>query len=344
MAPAFHSPVSPNDPHIRYIGRFDFQDLNGPRCAWPASEVELSFLGTGVKVMLRETGLDQLQIVVDGEPTQVLKLVKGDATYLVAENLPVGKHVVQLVKRTEAFVGTIQFLGFDVDGSLRWPLKARHVIEVIGDSISCGYGNEAKSKAEHFSVDTENAYGTYGAIAARELRADLVDVSFSGRKMWPDNTIPEIYDLALPDDKTSTWDLSQEIPDVIVINLATNDFGRVSPDEKKWTEAYAAFIQRLRERAPHARIYCAIGPMISDTWPPKVKALSTLQHYLIDVVGLRAKVGDNNLRVLEFVTQDEARDGFGADSHPNIVTHESMAKVLVAAIEKELNWGLGNGG
>ncbi len=71
---------------------------------------------------------------------------------------------------------------------------------MIGDSISCGYGNEGKSQNEHFSPDTENARDAYGAIAARRLGADYACVAWSGRKMWPDNTVPEIYDRALPQD------------------------------------------------------------------------------------------------------------------------------------------------
>ena len=337
-APAFTSSVVPNDPRVRYIGRFDTLDPDGPKCSWPASTVEISFRGTFIKVNLRETGQDQLQVVVDGVPTQILKLTKGEGTYVAAMGLRLGDHVVQLFKRTEAFVGTVQYLGFDVDGRLRDPVRPRHVIEIIGDSISCGYGIEAKSRDEHFRADTENAYETYGAIAARELGADLIDISCSGRKMWPDSTIPELYDLSIPDDKTTVWDQRQQTPDIILINLGTNDFGRVIPDERKWSGAYADFIKRLRERAPHARIYCAIGPMISNTWPPEVKALSSLQRYLTDVVGLRAAVGDNNLRILEFGTHDEARDVMGADSHPSLKTHQRMAQDLVSAIRQELSW------
>jgi len=332
------STVRPNDPRVRYIGRFDFQDPAGPRCAWPASTVEFCFRGVGLKAKIRDEGSDRFQIVVDGTPTQVIKLRKGDLDYDLATGLSNDKHTVELVKRTEAFAGTTQFLDFEVDGTLERPQKPKHILEVIGDSISCGFGNEGKTKAEPFSIETENAYLTYGAITARAFNADFIDIAWSGRTMWPTNSIPEIYDLALPADKSTKWNLKQEIPSAIVINLATNDFGKANPDEKGWTEAYAAFIGRLRQRAPRAMVYCAIGPMMTDNWPPTTKALTTLRTYLTDVLNLRTAVGDTKIKVIEFETQNEERDGIGSSWHPNTTTHRNMANKLIETIHKDLGW------
>jgi lysophospholipase L1-like esterase len=345
---AFHSKhphrdtIAPADPHIRYVGRFDFQDPKGPRCAWSASSVQIDFWGTDLRVRISDGGQNQFQVVVDGIPTAVLKLQKGEAEYVLTHQDTPGAHTVQLVKRTEVFPGITQFLGFELEGTLIRSHKPTHVIEVIGDSISCGYGDEGKTKEEHFSVNTENAYMTYGALAARALDADFIDIAWSGRMMWPSNSIPEIYDLALPPDKNSAWDLSQQTPDVIVINLATNDFGKVNPDEKQWTEAYSAFIDRLRKRAPNARVYCCIGPMMTDNWPPKTHALSTVRAYIREVVHMRQDAGDNNVALLEFETQNLERDGIGSDWHPNLKTHQNMADRLVKAIQADLGWTTSN--
>lgn len=330
--------VSPTDPKIRYIGRFDNRDSAGPRCAWPATTVEITFQGSGLKAMIKDTGNDSLEVTVDGTQTKTLKLQPTASQYEVATDLSGTRHTVKLVKRTETFVGTVQFLGFQVQGKLLKASKPNRILEVIGDSISCGYGNEGKVKEEHFSPNTENADKTYGAITARALNADFVDIAWSGRTMWPTNSIPEIYNLALPSDPTSAWDLKQQTPNVIVINLATNDFGKAIPDEKSWTKAYSAFIGRLRMRAPKARIYCASGPMMSDNWPPKVKALSTLKTYLQDIINLRAAEGDRNVVIVNFEVQDEQRDGIGSDWHPNVKTHHHMADLLTKAIQKDLSW------
>ena len=196
--------IAASDSKIHYIGRFDTNEPAGPRCAWSNSTVALRFVGTALGAKLADSGENHWQVVVDGKPTKVLTTKGKGSNYRVVDDLPPGEHTVELVKRTEAFCGNTQFQGFQLSEGARLlePANAKHRIEIIGDSISCGYGNEGKSETEHFSPNTENAHLTYGAIAARELGADCVVVAWSGRKMWPDNTMPAIYDLALPQDKT----------------------------------------------------------------------------------------------------------------------------------------------
>ena len=100
-------------------------------------------------------------------------------------------------------------------------------------------------------------------------------VAWSGRKMWPDNNIPAIYDRALPTDPTSRWDFARWTPDSVLINLATNDFGAGVPDADQWTAAYAAFVRRVRTNYPKATIYLSSGPMMSDDYPAGRKSRST---------------------------------------------------------------------
>lgn len=322
---------------VRYIGRFNFRDAAGPRCQWSASAIETQTQADQVVVKVREKGDDYLQTLVDGQPTQVFHLSQGDSTVTI--NLSDSKrHVVRLVKRTEAFVGVTQFLSVtSPTGSLK-PTKApKRRIEVIGDSISCAFGNEGKAASEPFKNETENADLSYGNIAAKALGADCTIIAWSGRKMWPDNTTPSIYDLVLPTDTTSTWDFNAPAPQAVVINLATNDFGQGNPEEAGWTGAYKAFINRLRVHYPNTTVYCAIGSMMSDNWPPKNMALSTLRGYLTRMVGSINSAGDAKVHVLEFDVQKQ-EDGIGASWHPNIKTHQKMAAKLVTALKHDLSW------
>ena len=252
--PALPVSINATDANIRYIGRFDCRDPAGPRCAWSNSSVRLKFMGTALNVKLADTNENQWQVIVDGKPGPVIKSKGRGAIYPLANGLAEGEHAIELVKRTEAFNGTTQFQEFQISagGKLLPVPAARRRLEIIGDSITCGYGNEGKSEQEHFSPNTENGYSTYGAIAARELGAEYMCIAWSGKKMWPDNTIPALYDLTLPQDSMSQWDFSKWTPDVVVINLATNDFGKKIPDENGWTTAYEGFSgarpQELSER------------------------------------------------------------------------------------------------
>lgn len=332
--------VPMSDSRIRTIGRFDRRDKGGPRCSWSASAVQLKFQGTAVNVGLNEAGADEYQIVVDGRSSGVLKTRQGMGWYTVAADLPKGEHTVLLMKRTEASVGTTQFVGFQLDAGAKLvalPPRPRHRIEIIGDSITCGYGNEGADRNQHFSPTTENAYQTYGAITARNLDAEYMAVAWSGRTMYPSFTMPEIYDRMLASDPTSTWDFSQWIPEVVVINLGTNDFGKVNPEQKAWSNAYKAFLARLRKVYPTTTIYLATGPMMADSWPPARKTLSTLKSYLQQIAADQKQAGDTRIRTIDFATQEE-KNGIGSDWHPSVRTHEIMAAHLTETLRRDLNW------
>jgi photosystem II stability/assembly factor-like uncharacterized protein len=329
--------IAATDKNIRYVGRFDTRDENGPRAAWPASTVALKFRGTTLNVRIGDGNANRWQVEVDGKPTTILQMRNGAHLYRVASDLPDGEHTIRLVKATEALFGTSQIQGFQLNQGARiLPLTApSRRIEVVGDSISAGYGNEAANKEEKFSPQTENAYFTYGAMTARELGADYTCLAWSGKKLWPNNTLPELYDRSLPTDEGSSWDYSQSVPDVVLINLATNDFAGGIPNETGWTNAYKTFIARVRKNYPQAAIYCAIGPMMGD-WG-KDKPLTTLRAYLAKTVADVHAMGDTNVRIIDFGTQDAA-NGFGADWHPNIKTHRFMAAQWVQTLRKDMKW------
>lgn len=330
------APIPVSDSRIAYIGRFDRTNPAVAICQWPASEVRLNVSGAKLEADIEETerGQDFIQVVVDGKPSEVLKATPGNHTYTV--NLGAnGSHLVELVKRTEPFVGALIFHSFAVPGGglMRAQAKRRQ-IEIVGDSISCGFGNEGANQNEPFRPETENAYLTYGSIAARSVNADVTIIAWSGRKMWPDNTTPEIYDLNLPTVPTSTYDFKGPAPQAVVINLATNDFGKVNPDEKGWTNAYEAFVRRIWTHYPHAHVYATMGGMMSDDYPVGNKSLSTLRSYLTHMV---ARVNDPRLTLLEFA-QQRMEDGIGSSWHPNLKTHQLMAARLIEALRRDLGW------
>ena len=335
--------VPPTDAHVRYVGRWDTRDAGGPRCAWSASTIRLTLRGPGLSVRLADSGHDFWQVVVDGQPASVLELQSGTGLYSAAAGLPPGIHQISLVKRTEPFVGVTQVLGFVLPAGsalLPTPPAAPRRLEFVGDSITCGYGNEGKSEQERFAPATENAYLAYGPAAARALGAECSVVAWSGRKMWPDNTTPEIYGRILPEDPTSVWNFSSWIPDAVIINLATNDFGKENPEEAGWTQAYESFIARVRRNYPKAQIYCTVGPMMSDNWPPGHSALTTARRYLNRTVADEQKTGDTRIHFLEFTPQDGARDGLGADYHPSLKTDQIMADKLEQALQHDLAWSV----
>lgn len=338
ITPLHASSLSPDDAQLRYVGRFDRSDSSGPRATWSGSCVAVGVSGGSVNVRLKDGGRNLWQVVINGEPTAVLELEPGEATYSLAENLPAGEHLIELFKRTEASIGATQILGFELDdGASILPVPERtRWIEIIGDSISCGYGNEAADKDEKFTPQTENGWLAYGAVAARKLNADYVCIAWSGKKLWPNNSITDLYGQTAPPASRAEWSFDGPAPDVVVINLGTNDFSQANPDEAEWVAAYVAFIERVRTNYPDAAIYCAVGPMISQ-WPGDRKPRSTILGYLEKVIDQANKGGGPAVRLLDFGVQAQ-HHGIGAQWHPSVRTHRIMANKMVAAISSDLGW------
>ena len=333
--------VPPDHPNLRYSGRFDRSNPKEALCAWSASAVTVRFHGTAVNVRLG-TGANRFEAVVDGAPVKILAASGGNAKtlYALAAGLPAGDHEATVFKCTEAGVGSATFAGFQLGaGAAVLPAApVKRKIEVVGDSISCGYGNEAASKDENFSPATENAWWTYGAIAARAVGADYECIAWSGRKMYPDNTLPEIFDRTLPVDPASRWPGDKEKPDVILVNLCTNDFRFPQPpDHGGWVKAYREFVALLRRDAPQATIYCALGSMMSDGYPAGRPSLTTAREWIQEVVKGCNDAGDAKVRFLEFDKQ-QAANGLGANYHPSVRTHQLMAEKFVAAMRADLHW------
>ena len=314
------------------IGRFKGGDTGFASCEWPGSAVRFYTDSELFKVYFdASTNDDRWQVDVDGKPIEILKLSKDIKEYTI--KLPdAKKHLVTLVRRTECFTGKTTFRGMD-HSPVPGPQRSKRLILIVGDSISAGYGVDGAKKEEHYSVETSNAYMTYGWVAARLTHADPTIVAWSGRKMYPDNTMPEIFDYVLPNEKQG---LAQDDPktQAILLNLATNDFGQGIPNEFKWTGSYRAFVLKLRGKFPAAHIYLATGSMMSDNWPPKVKALTTVKGYLDSIVSF---LKDPKVHRIDFAIQDE-KDGIGSDYHPNTVTQNKMGIHFAEALKKDLGW------
>ncbi len=324
----------------RFIGRFDMSNPSAPVFEWSGTAISLRFSGTAIGVTLSDGASDVFEVVLDGMQT-VVPTISGTNKYMLGTGLAAGPHDLLLYRRTEAFFGDTTFGGFDIDTSAYLPgdpVPTRR-LEVIGDSISAGYGDEGTYPCT-FVPATENQFLTYEALAARSVGADLYTEAWSGigiiRNTGGDTTNPTMptrYPLTLPNKGAVTgnnWDFSKYVPDALVINLGTNDFSTGDPGTAFQT-AYTTFVTSLRGHYPKARFYLAVGPMLSGTAYDQAKA------YINGVIGARSSAGDKNVALLEFGTQDPA-DGLGCDSHPTLTTHQKMSVKLVAALTADLGW------
>jgi lysophospholipase L1-like esterase len=321
---------------VQFVGRFDFSDKDHPRFAWPASTIVVRFVGPALRVRLKDKGYSELQVVVDGTPLGVVATNPQRDTYDVASGLTNGPHDLALVKRTEARLGELQFLGFDPDAALVSSSQAStRRIELIGDSITAGYGIEGRGVTCTGSMTAlENEFLAYGAVAARILGAERVTLASSGRTT---EEMSDLYGRTLPGHADSRWDFQKWTPDVVVINLGTNDFNHGDPGPGAFTRPYVALVARIRALYPNVQILCTLGPMLTDSYPAGGHALTRARAYVTGVVATLRGKGDARVSFLEFPTQDFA-NGLGCDYHPSLKTHRLMGEQLAATLRERLGW------
>jgi lysophospholipase L1-like esterase len=344
--------VPPNDPNIFYLGRIDCQP-DGPAFAFPAATVRLRFTGSALDLRLRDNGTGGAQttnyydVSIDGAAPTRLEATSGDQTYPLARDLGDGEHTAEIVKRAESNgnTGKGQVLAFRIRaGAALLPVAVKPLrLEFVGDSITCGYGDEISTTMPdnfHYTTADSNANQAYGAVAARQLGAEYVAVAVSGRGVYRNysdgagDLAPVFYEDTLPDDASAPrWDFSRYVPDAVVVNLGTNDFSPPGPDHAAYTGAYAAFLKQIRGHYPGAILLAVVGPMLNDSFPAGVNAWTTNQGDVSSVVsGLNAQ-GDAKVHYLALTPQSPP---YGEDYHPTLATHQQMAAAVVSELQRWL--------
>ena len=333
--------INADNPYIQYVGRFNFSDPKKVVFDWPGVIISAKFTGTSLSVGL-EDGKNEYAVIVDNYAPRILS-TDTSKVYKVISGLPDSiPHTIIIQKRTETFVGKGIFSGFILERgcSLLKPEKRpERRIEFIGNSITCGFGDEGETADCHFSPLTENANMSYAAITSRVLNADYSMIAYSGRgvvRNYGDtnktsiNPMPSLYDRTCFNDSTTKWNFTKWIPQAVVINLGTNDFStKPFPDKDIFQKGYLDLINRVRALYPRVNIFCIGGPMTEE---PCVS-------YVREVVTNDQKMKrEKDLFFIEIKKSFLAQTDWGCDEHPNILGMQKMADVIIPMIKLRMNW------
>ena len=347
-----------NKEAYRVSGRTTWQD-DVLYLGYSASFMEFSFKGTRAEAEFVTDRLDwpeihraQVAVFVNGEGTPVLRfpLKKERERFVLFESDKATDVTLRIMKYSEAAFNALGIAAVEVEGEfLPPPADKSKKIEIIGDSITCGYGIEGVVDVDTFTTAQENPWNAYACRVARTLDADFSLISWSGNGIishWiPEDVnearneealMPELYpyeDYSADLRRGKKYadfirrDFSSYQPQLIIINLGTNDGSytrNIPARDRAFVNGYVKFLRQVREVNPEANILCTIGVMATASKDLVGEAVARINDF-----------GDNKVFFKEAFLQNGEVDGIGADWHPTESTQKKLAEYLVDYIKEK---------
>lgn len=350
--------INPSSGYVKYLGRTLSQN-NMLWLALSGSGIEFSYEGQYLEICLQgddhtaaSTDHARIAIYIDGERTVDAMIRSPQQSYTIINEPASRSCTVRLIKLSEAPMSIVGIRELIVDDTAKIqpaPAKARR-IEFIGDSITCGYGTDDDDMSHTFSTATEDVTKAYAYQTAQILNADYSMVSYSGYGTYSgytdENTdirnitelVPPYYPLVGFSRGTyhgtaitmADWDFRRFEPEIIVLNLGTNDNSYCGNDPQRQTDFipfYRDFLTLIHEKNPNAYILCVYGLMNHELSSSIEKAVNQYQQ----------SSGSDRITLMLLPTQTDA-DGYVVDFHPSLSTHRKTASAVAAKIREIMGW------
>lgn len=333
--------ITASNEAIEWVGRIDIKN-DYADFTFPGVQLNTIFTGSTLQ-MLTKANSGYFVVEIDNRPPFKVHSTETDSLLMLASNLSKGKHQARITLATEGNELHPRIYGIIIDRNakvLKTELPKRK-IEFIGNSITCGYGNEAANEHCPFSYDNENHWSTYAAITARLLDAQCQIVARSGIGIYrhygaprqgTDYNMPRTYEYTQFGQTGERWDFKRFTPDVVCLNLGTNDTSLDNYDTTLLVNAYINFIKNLREHYPTAKIVLLTGTMMNG------KALDDVKSALDETQQAAQKRGDNEVYRFDMSPINPAVEGYGGSYHPSALSHMRMADELSTYLRKLMKW------
>jgi len=334
--------VKPTDSNVLVEGRTILKDGRLHFC-YPGTAFTIHFTGSSVKAKLRENSGYYVYSIDNGNYQKKISTETGGnsdiLTFTLAENLPAGEHTVKLMLVTEAYQTDPEFVGFELNNGAKLlkPITKKKVkIEIIGNSITCGYGVEANGRDDHFADSTSNFAKSYAGLTLKNLDAISMVVARSGigiyknygdvktGSAWP---MPRVYENALISDTTVAWNFSQWSPDIVIIALGTNDLSEDNYDYEKFALAHIAFLKKVRSHYKSAKIVLLNSPMLH------YQQSLDLLNVITNSQNAMSVLGDSRIYSFSFPELSDSPEDYGADWHPSAARARDYSRLLTYFIQ-----------
>lgn len=336
-------------PNITWCGR-TVQDNSGNRyLIGSASSLKFRFRGNQCRLWLLNVspadGSNYISWVLDGIHHQRIP-VRFDA--FTSLDIPVEStsefHDIEIYKETEASCGYIVINKIEAEEISETPKSGKKKIEFIGNSITAGMASDPSLVPceAGYRCDQHNAYDAYGPRAARALDCDYMIVAVSGigaYRNWGTEypVMADVYESTFLTGQSDDpkWTFDEFIPDLVCINLGTNDFSegdgitpRLPFDSTKFIHRYVELIHKIHSHYPESKFLLLQHPM------PGQHHMGMLDACLLSVK-LKAESSIAGLKPVSIFSFSYFT-GSGCSGHPSVEEHEKMANELAPVIEKLL--------
>lgn len=333
--------VSIADKNIMSEGRVVYND-NKASIVYPGTAFTIQFTGSYIAAELKNNA-GYYNVQIDNQNRFKISThnnsQESKSKFVLADNLSEGNHTLTLTLVSEGLFCLPEVYGFYLkDNSNVIKIKdKRKIIEFIGNSITCGYGVEAKDQNEAFNDSTSNFMDTYASITAKNINYKTCIVARSGigvyrnfnddpnGSAWP---MSKVYFNTFITDSTKAWDFSIK-PQIICIGLGTNDMSTAGYDKEKFTTTYVNFVNQVRKNNPNAHIVLMNSVMLGGD-----DAMNLYNCANNVELAMRMK-GDTKVYRFNF-TLDDGSLGYGADWHPCKAMHKKMAQQLTTFLKQTI--------
>ena len=330
--------VKANDASLSFTGRVQRMDNGAVRFDWVGTYVQTDFTGTAISVRTSEEGESYNQVFIDGKLLGKLHFTGKDPHDIVlAKGLHNGTHRLCLQRVTEGEYGRTTIYSFTAKGKggFKTVKPKGRLIEVIGDSYSCGYGAEGTENS-HFELKTENCDKAYECAIARYFNADYVLVAHSGMGMARNyngkkmKTMTQRYPLLFDNHDSIAYDFRLYYPDLVMINLGTNDFS-VNGAPETYVDTYVKLISVIREHYGNVPVLC-VTPHSANIF-----LLAALKELRTKITGMK------DVRISEPMPDIVVSNpDIGSDWHPNWRGHQKIASTLIPVVATMTGWEMKN--
>jgi lysophospholipase L1-like esterase len=290
-------------------GRYEIIDQS-ITCDWSGSAIEFDATCSG-KVSINVTstqigepltaengkyGLTMFSSFVDGVRTKNIKVDNETKEIELATDLTNGVHNFKFVRQTNVYMSQAIINSISLTGELIKNQNRDTLLEFIGDSYTTGYSLQGVTENGGYSTDLDDPLDAYAYQTALNLDSDYMLTAFSGAGFgsgYTNFTVPQVYEKQNYFRDQNKVYSPDRVPDLVVINLGTNDVAQVGFNNKA---AYKKGVEKLIKETKDAYVdYVPLVFCTDSTHENNDSAIEeAMKEYLPDVEYKMVELTTNN--------------------------------------------------